>query len=77
MLATSLAWEQLLDAGFAAPIESSRIYWVIVGAASIPFVNAPEVRILAGVDPTQSDWVEAQADGIVATLLPGLAQVLG
>jgi TetR/AcrR family transcriptional regulator len=70
--ATTAAWERLRDAGTAAPIEAASVYWVIVGAASIAFVNAPEVRLLAGAEPTNAAWVETHAAGIVATLLPGL-----
>src|SRR4029077_11377824 len=35
-------WQRLLDAGFAAPIDPTVVHYVIVGAASLPFVNAPE-----------------------------------
>ncbi len=65
-------WERLREAGIAAPIDPSMVHYVIVGAASLPFVNAPEARLLTGVDPTEPTRVEALADGIVATLLPGL-----
>jgi AcrR family transcriptional regulator len=72
--ATEGAWELLRDAGIAAPIDAARVYWVIVGAASLPFVNAPEVRLLTGAEPTDPDWVAQHADGVVATLLPGLTE---
>lgn len=71
--ATTAVWEQLRDAGIAAPIEPTMVHWVIVGAGSLPFVNAPEVRLLAGVEPTDPDWVDRHADGVIAALLPGLA----
>ncbi|MGB0112042.1 MAG: TetR/AcrR family transcriptional regulator [Ilumatobacteraceae bacterium] len=67
-------WQRLLDAGVAAPIDPSMIHYVIVGAASMPFVNAPEVRLLAGAEPTDPAWVAQHADGIVAMLLPGLVR---
>jgi AcrR family transcriptional regulator len=70
--ATTVAWARLREAGIAAPIGPASVHWVIVGAASIAFVNAPEVRILAGAEPTDPLWVETHADGVVATLLPGL-----
>jgi TetR/AcrR family transcriptional regulator len=68
---TVAAWTRLRAAGIAAPIEPANVHWVIVGAASIPFVNAPEVRILAGADPVKATWVESHADAVIATLLPG------
>jgi AcrR family transcriptional regulator len=70
---TRTAWERLRDAGIAAPIDPATIHYVIVGAASMPFVNAPEARLLTGAEPTDPAWVEAHASGLVATLLPGLS----
>ncbi|HEV7758807.1 MAG TPA: TetR/AcrR family transcriptional regulator [Acidimicrobiales bacterium] len=69
--AVSLTWARLRDAGVAAPIDPAMVHYVIVGAASLPYVNAPEARLLTGAEPTDPAWVEAHADGLVATLLPG------
>ena len=69
---TATLWGRLRAAGITAPIQPSRVYWVIVGAASIPFVNASEVRTLTGDEPTAPAWVESHADDLIATLLPGL-----
>jgi TetR/AcrR family transcriptional regulator len=66
-------WRRLREAGIAAPVDPAMVHYVIVGAASLPFVNAPEARLLTGVEPTDLAWVEAHAHGLVATLLPGLA----
>jgi TetR/AcrR family transcriptional regulator len=67
------AWQLLRNAGVAAPIDSEILYYVLVGAASLPYVNAPEVRLLTGRDPNSPKWIRAHADGLVAILLPGLA----
>jgi TetR/AcrR family transcriptional regulator len=67
------AWRALRDAGIAAPIDSEILYYVLVGAASLPYVNAPEVRLLTGQDPNDPTWIDAHAQGLVAILLPGLA----
>jgi TetR/AcrR family transcriptional regulator len=67
------AWQILRDAGFAAPIDHEVLYYVLLGAASLPYVNAPEVRLLTGRDPSSPKWIRAHADGLVAILLPGLA----
>jgi TetR/AcrR family transcriptional regulator len=67
------AWQILRDAGFAAPVDNEILYYVLLGAASLPYVNAPEVRLLTGRDPSSPDWIRAHADGLVAVLLPGLA----
>jgi AcrR family transcriptional regulator len=65
-------WRRLRDAEIASPIDDEIIHYVLVGAASLAYVNAPEVLVLTGRDPTDPSWVEAHADGLVATLLPGL-----
>jgi AcrR family transcriptional regulator len=66
------AWQLLRNAGVAAPIDNEILYYVLVGAASLPYVNAPEVRLLTGRDPSDPTWIGAHADGMVAILLPGL-----
>jgi AcrR family transcriptional regulator len=67
------AWQILRDAGIAAPIDNEILYYVLLGAASLPYVNAPEVRLLTGQDRNNPKWIRAHADGLVAILLPGLA----
>jgi TetR/AcrR family transcriptional regulator len=67
------AWQMLRDAGVAAPIDSEIFHYVLVGAASLPYVNAPEVRLLTGRDPNDPKWIGAHADALVAILLPGQA----
>jgi AcrR family transcriptional regulator len=66
------AWQMLRVAGIAAPIDSEILYYVLVGAASLPYVNAPEVRLLTGRDPSSPKWIRAHGDALVAILLPGL-----
>ena len=66
------AWQLLREAGVAAPIDSEILYYVLVGAASLPYVNAPEVRLLTARDPSDPTWIAAHADALVAILLPGL-----
>jgi TetR/AcrR family transcriptional regulator len=67
------AWRVLREAGVAAPVKSEVVHYVLVGAASLPYVNAPEVRLVTGQDPKNPKWIRAHADGLVAILLPGLA----
>ncbi len=64
------AWKRLRDAGIAAPIDDAMVHYVLVGAASLPYVNAPEARLLTGAEPTAPDWVERHAESLVRTLLP-------
>jgi TetR/AcrR family transcriptional regulator len=65
-------WQILRDAGVAVPIDSDIVYYVLIGAASLPYVNAPEVRLLTGRDPKSPNWIDAHADALVSILLPGL-----
>jgi len=67
------AWQMLRDAGVAAAIDSEILYYVLIGAASLPYVNAAEVRLLTGRDPKSPTWIDAHANGLAAILLPGLA----
>jgi hypothetical protein len=67
------AWQMLRDARVAAPIDSDILYYVLIGGASLPYVNAAEVRLLTGRDPKSPTWIDAHADGLVSILLPGLA----
>jgi TetR/AcrR family transcriptional regulator len=66
------AWQLLRDAGVAAPIDSEVLYYVLIGGASLPYVNAAEVRLLTGRDPKSPSWIDAHADGLVSILLPGI-----
>jgi TetR/AcrR family transcriptional regulator len=63
-------WRRLREAGIAAPIDDRLFHYVMVGAASLVYVNAPEARLLTGIEPTDPRWVETHADGLVAMLLP-------
>ena len=67
------AWQMLRKAGVAAPIDHEILYYVLVGAASLPYVNAPEVRLLTGRNPNDPKWIDAHAAVLIAILLPGWA----
>jgi AcrR family transcriptional regulator len=71
---TRRAWSRLREAGIAAPIDDGVIHYVLLGAASLPYVNAAEARLLTGIDPVDPTWRERHADGLVAALLPGIQQ---
>ena len=66
------AWRRLRAAGIAAPIDERLVHYVVVGAASLVYVNAPEARMLTGIEPTATRWVDTHAAGLVAMLLPNL-----
>ena len=70
------AWQVLRDARIAAPISNEILYYVLVGAASLPYVNAPEVRLLTHQDPSNPRWITDHADALVTILLPGLTTTI-
>jgi TetR/AcrR family transcriptional regulator len=69
-----LAWRLLRDAGWAAPIDSDILYYLLIGAASLPYVTASEVRLLAGRDPRDPEWINAHGEALVAILLPRISR---
>lgn len=62
------AWRRLRAAGEVPDIDESIVYYTMVGAASLPYSNAPEARHL-GVDTLAGRFVEGHADAMVALLL--------
>jgi AcrR family transcriptional regulator len=72
--AIGFAWRMLREDGWAAQIDSDILYYLLVGAASQPYVTAAEVRLLAGRDPRQPEWIDAHAEALVDMLLPGLSR---
>lgn len=67
-------WRALREAGVAAPIDDDVVHYVLIGAASLPYVNAPEARLLFGDEPNELGRIEAHANSLVAMLLPGLGK---
>jgi AcrR family transcriptional regulator len=65
-------WTRLRSADIAAPMPVEVIHHVLVGAASLPYVVSAEYELLADRTPTDPECVEAHANGLVATLLPGM-----
>ena len=67
-------WRKLRRDGIAAPLDELFMHYVLIGAASLPYVNAPEAQLLFGTSPTDPERVEAHAESLVATFLPGLVE---
>lgn len=66
-------WKRLVRAGIAAPIDPKLIHHVLLGAISLLFVNAHELELLEGIDPTKRRWIKRHADGLIATFFPRLS----
>jgi AcrR family transcriptional regulator len=63
------AWRELRDAGEVADLDETVVYYSLIGAASLAYVNAPEARRLLGHDPIDDAFVDAHADALVAMIL--------
>ena len=45
-------WRELVSSGEAHPVSDDLIQYVLIGAGSLLYANAPEARILLGIEPT-------------------------
>lgn len=61
-------WRRLRSAGEVPDIDEVVLYYSLVGAASLAYVNAPEARRL-GHDTLTESFIEAHADALVAVFL--------
>jgi TetR/AcrR family transcriptional regulator len=70
--AVTSEWRRLRTAGHVPDIDEAVLYYSLVGAASLAYVNAPEARLL-GHDTLSDAFIDAHADALVALFL-GTAQ---
>lgn len=49
-------WKRLTTDRIAAPIHDKLIHHVLIGAASVVFVNAHELTLLSGIDASSKRW---------------------
>ncbi len=61
-------WRRLREEGRVADIDEVVLYYSLVGAASLAYVNAPEARLL-GHDTLTDIFIEAHADALVTMFL--------
>lgn len=61
-------WRRLRAAGVVRDLDETVLYYSLVGAASLPYVNAPEAELL-GRDTLAADFIEAHADALVSMFL--------
>lgn len=62
-------WERLRAEGLVLDVDPLHAFYLVIGAATLIYTNAPEARLLTGVDPTEAAQVEAHADALVALFL--------
>jgi AcrR family transcriptional regulator len=61
-------WRRLRNAGKVADIDDVVVYYSLVGAASLPYVNAPEARLL-GHDTGRQAFIDSHAEALVTLFL--------
>jgi AcrR family transcriptional regulator len=61
-------WRRLRADGVVADIDEAVLYYSLVGAASLAYVNAPEARLL-GHDTLADSFIEAHATALVTMFL--------
>lgn len=66
--AITLTWRGLRSKGLVADIDEGVLYYTLVGAASLPYVNAPEALLL-GHDTLHETFIGLHADALVAMFL--------
>jgi AcrR family transcriptional regulator len=65
-------WRVLRDTGEVPDVDEVVLYYSLVGAASLAYVNAPEARLL-GHDTLSAAFIDAHADALVLLFLGGAA----
>lgn len=65
-------WRALRASGEVPDVDDVVLYYSLVGAASLAYVNAPEARLL-GHDTLSASFIEAHADALVTLFLGGPA----
>ncbi len=63
-------WRALREAREVPDVDEAVLYYSLIGAASLPYVNAPEARLL-GHDTLSPAFIDAHADALVLLFLGG------
>lgn len=63
------AWRSLRERGLVAEIDETVVYYALIGAATMAYVNAPEARRLVGERVIDDAFIEAHAEAMVTIFL--------
>jgi hypothetical protein len=64
-------FEEARSLGVAPDMAFAHFYYILTGAAALPFSMAPEARRLARIDTARETFVDAHADALANLLFPG------
>jgi len=62
-------WERLRAEGLVIDVDALHAFYLVLGAATLVYTNAPEARLLTGLEPTEPELVEAHADALVRMIV--------
>lgn len=63
------AWRSLRERGIVAEIDETIVYYALIGAATMAYVNAPEARRLVGERVIDEAFIDAHAEAMVTIFL--------
>jgi AcrR family transcriptional regulator len=66
-----LLFKEARALGMAPDMAFPHFYYILTGAAALPFSMAPEARRLARIDTTREAFIDAHADALANLLFPG------
>lgn len=62
-------WEPLRAKGEVVDVDAMTAFYLLLGAGSLLYTNAPEARLITGIDPFDEERIEAHADALVSMLI--------
>lgn len=66
--AVSASWDALRAHGAVIDVDAVTAFYMLLGAGTLLYTNAPEARLLTGVDPLEPSAVDAHADAMARLL---------
>jgi len=69
--AVSTRWDPLRRAGEVIDVDALTAFYLILGGGTLLYTNAPEARLISGIEPVASDRIEAHISALIAMLTRG------
>lgn len=64
-------WEPLRRRREVIDVDSVTAFYLMLGGGTLLYTNAPEARLISGIEPTDTDRIEAHATALIAMLTNG------
>ena len=62
-------WEPLRRSGAVIDVDSLTAFYLILGGGTLLYTNAPEARLISGVEPTEAERIAAHTDALIEMLI--------